>query len=128
MRTDGDQFNVIIEQALKSEDLGAVAHIVSRKPGFAAFFNTIAKARIQLNEDNVPVMQLTINVGGCRAAGFDNVGGALAAAEWRPVEELGVLDRLVRDASERDRYINAGLEYRREPSGLPDAPSHDATS
>ena len=98
MRTGGDQFNVIIEEALKSKCFRAVAHIVSTNP-CRMVANGIALADIQLNKDNVPMMQLTINVGGCRAAGFDDVGGALAAAEWEPVEELEALDRIVRNVT-----------------------------
>ena len=119
---DGDQFNVILDAALRSKRSRAKA-FVHYSDG--RFLSGIATADVQLNKDNAPMMQLTINIGGCRAAGFDDVGGALAIAEWKPVEELEVLDAVAEatadDAAARRRaYYESGLELR-APSGLPEA-------
>jgi hypothetical protein len=87
----GDQFNVILEAALRSSRSRAKASILYSDGRFAS---GIATADVALNKDNAPMMQLTINVGGCRAAGFDDVGAALKIAEWKPVEELEVLEAI----------------------------------
>jgi len=116
----GDQFNVILAAALRSKRSRAQASI--HYDG-GRFLSGIATADVAINKDNVPMIQLTINVGGCRAAGFDDIGGALAASEWKPVEELEVLDAIAASTSdegvrEHHIYFESGKELR-GPSGLP---------
>lgn len=118
---DGDQFNVILEAALRSKRSRAKASILYSD---GRFLSGIATADVQLNRDNAPMVQLTINIGGCRAAGFDDVGAALRIAQWKPVEELEVLDAMAvatsdEEVARRRAYFESGLELR--PSGLPRA-------
>jgi len=106
----GDQFDEIIAACLRSALYHADAHITCSR---------VASAGVHLNHDDVPILELKINVGGCRAAGFDDIGEALRAVTWKPVEEREVLDHLAR-IGDYDVYFKAGLETRTN-SGLPAA-------
>lgn len=112
----GDRFDEILNAALQSEDWRAVGSIMYSDGRFAS---RVATADVEMNYERVPMIQLTINVGGMRAAGFDDIGGALSIAEWRPNKQLGILDSITRRVAADDTAMfTAGLAERAN-SGLP---------